>query len=106
VHSGTSQYALYFRDARLERRELEGSGMHPMADMTIEDQVTQRLPRVPSSGLEQAELARPPRASRPVFEPGVSEPGLFEGEPTDPGMGEPVIPGSTDPASSEDDEQT
>ncbi|HWB76936.1 MAG TPA: hypothetical protein VG755_18340 [Nannocystaceae bacterium] len=30
VHAPIAQYALYFRDASLERREFDGSGLHPM----------------------------------------------------------------------------
>jgi hypothetical protein len=30
VHASLAQYALYFRDASLERREIEGSGLHPL----------------------------------------------------------------------------
>jgi hypothetical protein len=64
VHSGTAPYALYFRDASLERREREGSGLITIADLGgIDDAVTLRLPRVPGV-LQQAELARPPRARR------------------------------------------
>ena len=61
VHSSTAQYALYFRDAGLERREREGSGLIKLSDLGIEDQVTLRLPRVPLV-LQQAPIARPPRA--------------------------------------------
>lgn len=68
VHSGTAQYALYFRDASLERRELEGSGLIKISDLGIEEAVTQRLPRVPGV-LEQAALARPPIASRSSSDP-------------------------------------
>jgi hypothetical protein len=71
VHSGTAQYALYFRDAGLERRELEGSGLIKLSDLGIEEVVTQRLPRVPGV-LQQAELARPPRVRRASFDPGGS----------------------------------
>jgi len=69
VHSSTAQYALYFRDAGLERREREGSGLIKLSDLGIEDAVTQRLPRVPGV-LQQAPLARPPRAGRSSFDPG------------------------------------
>ena len=30
VHASLAQYAMYFRDASLERREIEGSGLHPL----------------------------------------------------------------------------
>lgn len=63
VHSSTAQYALYFRDAGLERRELEGSGLIRLGDIAIEEQVTQRLPTV-SGGAKQADAIGPPR-----FEP-------------------------------------
>lgn len=69
VHSGTAQYALYFRDAGLERRELEGSGLIRLSDIGIEDAVTQRLPAV-KGGPSQAEVIRPLRARRSMFEPG------------------------------------
>jgi hypothetical protein len=72
VHSNTAQYALYFRDAGLERREREGSGLIKLSDLGIEDQVTLRVPRVPG-GLQQAPIARPPRAGKPTFEPGSNE---------------------------------
>jgi hypothetical protein len=72
VHSGTAQYALYFRDAGFERREREGSGLIKLSDLGIEEQVTLRLPRVPGV-LQQAELARPPRAGKPAVEPSSSD---------------------------------
>ncbi|MCA9706342.1 MAG: hypothetical protein KDK70_10880 [Myxococcales bacterium] len=68
VHSGTAQYALYFRDAKLERREIEGSGLIRLSELGIEDAVTQRLPKV-SGGVQQAPLARPPRAGKPSGDP-------------------------------------
>lgn len=71
VHSGTARYALYFRDAGLERRELEGSGLIKLGDVSIEEAVTQRLPVV-RGGVVQAELARPPMGSRTSSSP---EPG-------------------------------
>lgn len=64
VHSGTAQYALYFRDANLERREIEGSGLIKLSELGIEDAVTQRLPKV-TGGTSQADVARPPRAGKP-----------------------------------------
>ena len=30
VHASVSEYALYFRDASLERREFDGSGLHQL----------------------------------------------------------------------------
>lgn len=63
VHSGTAQYALYFRDAGLERRELEGSGLIKLSDLGIDEAVTQRLPAV-KGGPPQADVARPPRVRR------------------------------------------
>lgn len=80
VHSSTAQYALYFRDATLERRELEGSGLIKLPDTGIEEQVTLRLPRVPGV-LQQADIARPPRAGRASFDPGGS---LDPGDSSDP----------------------
>jgi hypothetical protein len=68
VHSNTAQYALYFRDAGQEKREREGSGLLRMADLGIEEAVTQRLPRVPGV-LQQAPIARPPRAGKATFDP-------------------------------------
>ncbi len=65
VHSSTAQYALYFRDAGLERRELEGSGLIKLSDIGIEDAVTQRLPRVPGV-LEQSAISRPALVRKPV----------------------------------------
>lgn len=62
VHSGTAQYALYFRDANLERREMEGSGLIRLSEFGIEDAVTQRMPAVPG-GVEQPEVVRPPHGS-------------------------------------------
>lgn len=70
VHSSTAQYALYFRDASLERRELEGSGLIRLPDMSIDEAITLRLQRVPSGVLKQADIARPPRAGRASFDPG------------------------------------
>ena len=70
VHSNTAQYALYFRDASLEKREREGSGLISLAELgTIDDAVTVRLPRVPGV-LQQAPIARPPRAGKATFDPG------------------------------------
>ncbi|MCX4246142.1 hypothetical protein [Paraliomyxa miuraensis] len=60
VHSNTAQYALYFRDAGLERRELEGSGLIRLSDISIDDQVTQRLPVIPG-GSKPAHVIGPPR---------------------------------------------
>jgi hypothetical protein len=34
VHASQAQYAMYFRDASLERREIEGSGLHPLPPRT------------------------------------------------------------------------
>lgn len=45
VHASTAQYALYFRDASLERRELEGSGM-----FSLDGRSTQKMLRVPGPG--------------------------------------------------------
>lgn len=71
VHSGTAQYALYFRDASLERRELEGSGLIRLQDLGLSDDtnidtaVTQPLPAVTRPGSPDA-IAAPPRAGRPA----------------------------------------
>lgn len=62
VHSGTAQYALYFRDANLERREIEGSGLIRLSELGIEEAVTQRMPAV-SGGPVQAEVVRPPHGT-------------------------------------------
>jgi len=48
VHSGMAQYALYFRNASLERRELEGSGLIRLQDIGLDSAVTQPLPTVRS----------------------------------------------------------
>lgn len=76
VHSGMAQYALYFRDANLERRELEGSGLIRLQDLgigpDIDTAVTQPLPTV-RGGTGQAEVAAPPRAGTPSFDPGSSD---------------------------------
>lgn len=64
VHSNTARYALYFRDAVFERREREGSGLIKLSDLGIEEAVTRPLPRVPGV-LQQAPIARPPRAGKP-----------------------------------------
>jgi len=48
VHSGMAQYALYFRNASLERRELEGSGLIRLEDIGLDSAVTQPLPAVRS----------------------------------------------------------
>jgi len=45
VHAASAQYALYFRDASLERRELEGSGLFP-----LDGRATQKMRRVPGPG--------------------------------------------------------
>ena len=45
VHAASAQYALYFRDAALERRELEGSGLFP-----LDGRATQKMRRVPGPG--------------------------------------------------------
>lgn len=73
VHSGTAQYALYFRDSKQERRELEGSGLIKLSDLGIEDAVTQRLPAVPRSGELISPIAAPPRPGKPPFDSGESE---------------------------------
>lgn len=71
VHSGTAQYALYFRDASLERRELEGSGLIRLQDLGLGDDanidtaVTQPLPTVTRPSSPDA-IAAPPRAGRPA----------------------------------------
>ncbi len=65
VHSGTAQYALYFRDSKQERRELEGSGLIKLSDLGIEDAVTQRLPTVPRTGELISPIAAPPRPGKP-----------------------------------------
>jgi len=65
VHSGTAQYALYFRDAKLERREIEGSGLIRLSDLGIEDAVTLRMPAVPGPAGEQSPIASPPRVGKP-----------------------------------------
>lgn len=83
VHSGMAQYALYFRDASLERRELEGSGLIRLTDLgldanpDIDTAVTQPLPAV-RAGLKQADIAAPPRAGNPGPESG-SDSGSDEG---------------------------
>lgn len=70
VHSGTAQYALYFRDAGLERREREGSALINLASLggSIEDAVTQRLPTVPG-GPVQAPVIDPRRMQQKPLEP-------------------------------------
>ncbi|MCR9163934.1 MAG: hypothetical protein ACE37F_22215 [Nannocystaceae bacterium] len=45
VHAASAQYALYFRDAALERRELEGSGL-----FSLDARSTQKMMRVPGPG--------------------------------------------------------
>lgn len=72
VHSGLAQYALYFRDASLERRELEGSGLIRLQDLGLDAAITQPLTTIPG-GDEQPAVAAPPRAGTPSFAPG--EPG-------------------------------
>jgi len=55
VHAASAQYALYFRDASLERRELEGSGLYP-----LDGRSTQKMRRVPPPGSES-----PPESAVP-----------------------------------------
>lgn len=59
VHASAAQYALYFRDASLERRELEGSGLFP-----LDGRATQKMRRVP-----------PPPSAEPGAVQGPSEGG-------------------------------
>lgn len=47
VHSGMAQYALFFRDASLQRKEIEGSGLIRLQDLGLDSAVTRPLPRVP-----------------------------------------------------------
>ena len=56
VHAASAQYALYFRDASLERRELEGSGLYP-----LDGRATQKMRRVPPPGSESPPEGAPPR---------------------------------------------
>ena len=46
VHAEAAQYALYFRDAALERREVEGSGLFQIA----RGHRTQKMDRIPGPG--------------------------------------------------------
>lgn len=62
VHSGMAQYALFFRDAGLQRKEIEGSGLMRLQDLGLESAVTQPLPKV-GSGSSQAAVVRPPSKS-------------------------------------------
>jgi hypothetical protein len=55
VHANSAQYALYFRDASLERREFEASGLFKLS------RSTQKMKRVPGPGEEP-----PPPAERPI----------------------------------------
>ncbi len=62
VHAASAQYALYFRDASLERRELEGSGI-----FSLDARSTQKMRRVPAPG------ERPPGPGVPELQDVVSE---------------------------------
>jgi hypothetical protein len=44
VHASQAQYAMYFRDASLERREIEGSGLHPLPPPRSSTQPLRVLP--------------------------------------------------------------
>ena len=72
VHSGIAQYALYFRDAHLERRELEGSGLIRIQGVNFEAQVTRPLPAV-EGGSDQEDVAQAPAVQQPSFDPGSTE---------------------------------
>ena len=54
VHAEVAQYALYFRDASLERREVEGSGLFRLAG----GHKTAKMKRIPGPG-EEPPLADP-----------------------------------------------
>ena len=74
VHAASAQYALYFRDASLERRELEGSGLYP-----LDGRATQKMRRVPPPGSE----------SLPSFEEGAPPLDAVQG-PADSGHTVPL----------------
>lgn len=67
VHSRVAQYALYFRDAGLERREFEGSGLLRLSNL---GQTGRTEPQsIVPEGPRQAPLVRPPEPGRPIAPP-------------------------------------
>lgn len=98
VHSRVAQYALYFRDAGLERREFEGSGLLRISQLS---QTGRTEPQgIIPEGPRQAPLLRSPRQGRPIEPPSEvdTNPRLGEAESTDEGSRaeQRTVPMSTD----------